>query len=106
MGKTTEISREVGGAFSLFGGYIVGRQIEMVPDERLVQAWREVSWKLGVYSIVKFELKDQDAGTKLVFGSHWIPRGRTRSAGRRVVRRLLGTAKEIFGLAGSRGCIP
>src|SRR5208282_4379516 len=38
--KPTEISREVGGAFSLFGGYITGRQIELVPNERVVQAWR------------------------------------------------------------------
>ena len=36
----TEIGREAGGAFVLFGGYIVGRQIELVPNERIVQAWR------------------------------------------------------------------
>ena len=35
----TQISREVGGAFSLFGGIIVGRHIELVPNERIVQAW-------------------------------------------------------------------
>src|SRR5713101_4283327 len=28
-GKPTEISREVGGAFALFGGYITGRHIEL-----------------------------------------------------------------------------
>ena len=27
-------------AFALFGGYIVGRQIELVPTELIVQAWR------------------------------------------------------------------
>src|SRR5271167_3445121 len=37
---STEIGREAGEAFSLFGGYIVGRQIELVPNERIVQAWR------------------------------------------------------------------
>src|SRR5690242_2058822 len=37
--KPTEISREVGGAFSLFGGHIQGRNIELIRDERLVQAW-------------------------------------------------------------------
>jgi len=30
----TQISREAGGAFSLFGGHIVGRHIELVPNER------------------------------------------------------------------------
>src|SRR4030095_15056697 len=31
--KPTDISRQVGGAFSLFGGYIVGRHIELTPNE-------------------------------------------------------------------------
>ncbi|HVH87331.1 MAG TPA: hypothetical protein VM912_11440 [Terriglobales bacterium] len=35
-GAFTNISPEVGGVFSLFGGLIVGRHIEMVPNERLV----------------------------------------------------------------------
>jgi Activator of Hsp90 ATPase homolog 1-like protein len=37
-GALTQISREVGGPFSLFGGVILGRNIELVPDERIVQA--------------------------------------------------------------------
>ncbi len=36
----TQIGREAGGAFSLFGGYVTGRQLELVPNERIVQAWR------------------------------------------------------------------
>ena len=62
--KPTDISPEVGGAFSLFGGYIVGRHIELTPNERVVQAWREISWKRGVYSIVKFELVERGADRK------------------------------------------
>jgi activator of HSP90 ATPase len=73
--KATEISREPGGTFSLFGGYIVGRNIELVPNERLVQAWREISWKPGVYSLVKFELVADDAGTKIVFDQRGFPNG-------------------------------
>src|SRR5580692_3495396 len=45
--KPAEISTEAGGAFSLFGGYISGRQIELVPNERIVQAWRTASWDPG-----------------------------------------------------------
>jgi uncharacterized protein YndB with AHSA1/START domain len=73
--KPTEISREVGGAFSLFGGYIVGRNLELAPGERLVQAWREVSWQPGVYSIVKFDLREQGAATKIVFDHTGFPQG-------------------------------
>jgi activator of HSP90 ATPase len=71
----TAISREVGGTFSIFGGHIIGRQIELVPNQRIVQAWRVVDWDPGVYSIAKFELLEQGAGTKLVFDHTGFPKG-------------------------------
>jgi uncharacterized protein YndB with AHSA1/START domain len=71
----TEISREVGGAFSQFGGYISGRHVELVPNERIVQAWRTGNWNPGVYSIVKFELTEQGSGTKLVLDHRGFPDG-------------------------------
>jgi hypothetical protein len=43
----TRISAEPGGTFSTFGGLIVGMQIELVPNERIVQAWRPAYWKPG-----------------------------------------------------------
>ncbi len=66
-GKPAEISTESGGTFSLFGGYIFGRHIELVPNERIVQAWRTAEWEPGAYSIAKFELAEQGAGTKIIF---------------------------------------
>ena len=71
-----EISREVGGSFSCFGGHIVGRQVELVPDERIVQAWRVVTWDPGVYSIAKFELKEQGSQTRLVLDHTGFPVGK------------------------------
>jgi uncharacterized protein YndB with AHSA1/START domain len=73
--KPTEISREVGGAFTLFGGYITGRHVELVPNERIVQAWRTGRWAPGVYSIAKFELVEQGSGTKIVFDHTGFPKG-------------------------------
>lgn len=70
-----QISREPGGAFSIFGGFIVGRQIELVPSQRIVQAWRETSWEPGVYSMVKFELKEHGSGTRLIFDHTGFPSG-------------------------------
>lgn len=69
------ISREPGGAFSLFGGYIVGRQIELVPNQRIVQVWRPQSWAAGVYSLARFELAEQDATTKISFDHVGFPPG-------------------------------
>jgi len=71
--KATSIDREVGGAFTLFGGYITGRQLEMVRNERLVQAWRAGSWDAGDYSIVRFVLLAQGAQCKLVFDHRGFP---------------------------------
>jgi activator of HSP90 ATPase len=73
--KPAEISREVGGAFTLFGGYITGRHVELVPNERIVQAWRTGGWAPGVYSIAKFELLEQGSGTKIVFDHTGFPKG-------------------------------
>src|SRR5882724_5211131 len=42
--KAAEISREAGGAFALFGGYISGRKVDLVANKRIVQAWRRGSW--------------------------------------------------------------
>jgi len=74
-GKPAEISREPGGVFSLFGGYISGRQIELVPNERIVQAWRTGSWPAGAYSIASFALTDQDSNTTLMFDHKGFPDG-------------------------------
>ena len=74
-GRAAEINREVGGTFSLFKGHIVGRNVELVPNERIVQAWRVVTWPEGVYSIVRFDLKPQGTGTRLVFDHIGFPEG-------------------------------
>jgi activator of HSP90 ATPase len=73
--KPTAISLEVGGTFSLFGGYITGRHIELMPGERIVQAWRSGHWDPGVYSIARFELKEDGADTKLIFDHTGFPKG-------------------------------
>jgi activator of HSP90 ATPase len=74
-GMPAEISREPGGAFSMFGGLIVGRNVELVVNQRIVQAWRPVSWNPGVYSIVRFELKGDSAKTQLILDHTGFPEG-------------------------------
>ncbi len=69
------VSREAGGAFAAFGGYISGRQIELVPNERIVQVWRAGSWDPGSYSIAKFVLVEQGAETKIKFDHTGFPKG-------------------------------
>jgi activator of HSP90 ATPase len=69
----TEIAAVPGGAFSLFGGYVTGRNLELVPNARIVQAWRAGSWDPGSFSIAKFVLSENGAGTKLVFDHTGFP---------------------------------
>lgn len=71
----TEISTQVGGPFTIFMGHIVGRQLELVPNERIVQAWRVVDWEPGLFSIARFVLVEQGSGSKLVFDHTGFPKG-------------------------------
>jgi uncharacterized protein YndB with AHSA1/START domain len=65
-GAPAEIDPKAGGFFSCFGGVITGRNIELLPDRRIVQAWRVAMWPEGRYSLVTFELQPQGAETLLV----------------------------------------
>jgi activator of HSP90 ATPase len=73
--RPTEISTQIGGPFVLFGGHIIGRHVELIPAQRIVQAWRVIDWEQGVYSIARFELKEAGAGTKIIFDHTGFPNG-------------------------------
>jgi activator of HSP90 ATPase len=62
-----------GSAFSAFGGHITGRHVELVPNKRVVQAWRAKTWPEGLYSIARFELRESGSGTKLIFDHDGFP---------------------------------
>jgi activator of HSP90 ATPase len=74
-----EISSDVGGAFALFGGFITGRHVELVPDMRVVQAWRAGDWPPGVFSIARFELVAQGSTCKIEFDHTGFPKGAAES---------------------------
>jgi uncharacterized protein YndB with AHSA1/START domain len=77
-GMPAEITAHEGDAFSAFGGRVEGRQIELVPGQRVVQAWRfgaahPSAWEPGVYSTVRFLLDSDGDGTRLVIDHTGIP---------------------------------
>lgn len=74
-GMAATIDRTAGGAFKMFGGLIEGRNVELAPGQRIVQAWRPASWEAGLYSLVRFELKAGGAGTLLSFDHYGFPSG-------------------------------
>lgn len=65
--------RSAGEEFSAFDGHVTGRQIELVPGERLVQAWRFPQWAPGSYSMVSFALTAEAGGTRLVIDQRGEP---------------------------------
>lgn len=79
-GMPAQITAREGDSFSVFGGRVEGRQIELVPGQRVVQAWRfgtahPSAWEPGVYSTVRFTLEPAGAGdgTRLVIDHSGIP---------------------------------
>jgi activator of HSP90 ATPase len=75
-GMPAEIHRKPGGAFTTFGGLIVGRNIKTIPGQRIVQAWRPTHWDPGVYSIARFELKPQGSETVIILDHTGFPEGK------------------------------
>lgn len=65
-GAPAEIGTQAGNAWSAYGNKISGRQVELVDGVRIVQTWRAENWPEGVHSVVRFELKPEGQGTKLV----------------------------------------
>ena len=74
-GALAKIEAREGGAFSCFDGQIVGRNIELIPGERIVQAWRVAAWDEGSYSVVRFTLTKSPSGTRLTLDHSGFPEG-------------------------------
>lgn len=73
--RPAEIDPKEGGVFTLFGGLIIGRNVELIPNVRIVQAWRPTHWEAGVYSMVRFVMKTQPSRTVVVLDHTGFPQG-------------------------------
>jgi activator of HSP90 ATPase len=74
-GEKAKISRQVGGAIMAYDEYITGKNIELVPDKKIVQDWRAADWPEGFFSRVAFELSAIPEGTRLKFTHTGLPEG-------------------------------
>jgi activator of HSP90 ATPase len=80
-GDKAVISKKVGGKFSSFDGYAEGTNLELVPDEKIVQTWRASDWPEGHYSKVTYSLKENDGGTRLTFTQTDVPEDQYEDVG-------------------------
>jgi len=74
-GGKAKISRQVGGEIMAYDDYIAGKNIELVPDKKIVQDWRAVDWPEGYYSRITFEFVPVPEGTRLDFTHVDLPEG-------------------------------
>lgn len=72
-GGAASVSRKVGGKFTAYDGYIEGKNLELVPDKKIVQAWRGSDWPKGHYSEVTFTFIAVKGGTKIDFLQTNVP---------------------------------
>ncbi|MBI2908949.1 MAG: SRPBCC domain-containing protein [Chloroflexi bacterium] len=72
-GGKARISRKVGGRFTVYDGYAEGTNLELIPDEKIVQTWRASDWQEGHYSKVTFVLEPFGGGTRLTFVQTDVP---------------------------------
>jgi uncharacterized protein YndB with AHSA1/START domain len=72
-GAPAQITAEPGGAFACYGGRVHGRTLELVPERRIVQAWRSGDWPEGVWSTIRFELAAEGGGTRVSFDHDAVP---------------------------------
>lgn len=62
---------KVGTEFSLWGGDIHGRNIEVLENDELVQEWYSGDWEKP--SIVRFSLTEEDGKTRVILSQTDIP---------------------------------
>jgi activator of HSP90 ATPase len=72
-GAKAVIAAKVGGAFRMWEGGIHGITLRLVPDVKIVQAWRSEEWPKDHYSIVAFSLHKAGNNTRLVFDQYGVP---------------------------------
>lgn len=79
-GSPAEVSNEVGGEFTAWDNYIWGTNLELIPDTKIIQAWRTTEFPDGAPdSELTIELEPEDDGTKLTLTHSNVPAGQEAS---------------------------
>lgn len=77
-GKPATCLAAVGGAFTVWNGYIVGRNLELEPGKRIVQSWRTKKFTAAdPDSEIEVLLEPVDNGTRVTVNHRNVPDGHT-----------------------------
>jgi activator of HSP90 ATPase len=75
-GASANFSRKVGGKWTAFGGMLLGKNLALVPNRMIVQAWRSSEWKAedpDSILVVQFE-KSGSSGTTVSLTHVRVPK--------------------------------
>jgi len=79
-GSAAKVNGKIGGKFTAWDGYIFGTTLELIPDQRIVQAWRTSEFPdESPDSLVEISLKETRGGTKITLTHSQIPEGQADS---------------------------
>src|SRR5579871_6610903 len=75
-GGQATASADLGAAFVAWDGYITGRNLELTPGERIVQAWRTTKFPEDHEdSIITLTFEERDGGTLVTLSHSNVPEG-------------------------------
>lgn len=72
-GSKAVIGPKPGSPFSVWNGAIHGITLRLVPEKKIVQAWRDEQWPKDHYSVASFSFQKSGKGTRLVFDQYGVP---------------------------------
>ncbi len=72
-GGPAKISRKIGGKFSVYDGYAAGKNLELMPDEKIVQTWRASDWDEEDISEISFTFTPTKTGCTVIFTQKNVP---------------------------------
>ncbi len=73
IGSKAKMSRRPGAEFSVYDGYAIGNNVELIPNQLIRQSWRVTDWPEEAVSEIKLELEKTHLGTRIVFSHKNVP---------------------------------
>lgn len=78
-GGDAECGKEIGDSFTAWDGYISGKNINLIPNQEIIQSWRTSQFKENDEdSNLKIQLREIKNGTELTLTHSNIPEGQTQ----------------------------
>lgn len=90
-----------GGEFILYGGNVLGKFEELVPEKKIQQSWRLKNWTSGHYSNVVIELEETSSSTMMSLKQTGIPASEFDAMKTNWYRYYWHSIKQTFGFGTS-----